>query len=51
MASPPYSPYLAPADFSLLPKLKRVLKGNRFSDLEDINSSVEKKIRHSCSGF
>jgi hypothetical protein len=31
---PPYSPDLAPADFWLVPKLKSVLKGKRFSDFE-----------------
>jgi hypothetical protein len=37
----PYSPDLAPADFWLFPKLKSVLKGKRFSDVEDIKSSVK----------
>jgi hypothetical protein len=30
----PYSPDLAPADFWLFPKLKRMMKGQRFSDAE-----------------
>jgi hypothetical protein len=38
----PYSPDLVPDDFWLFPKLKSVLKGKRFSDVEDINSSVKK---------
>jgi hypothetical protein len=38
----PYFPDLAPADFWLFPKLKSVLKGKRFSDFEDIKSSVKK---------
>jgi histone-lysine N-methyltransferase SETMAR len=42
MDHPPYSPDLALADFWLLPKLKSVLKGKRFSDVEDIKSSVKK---------
>jgi hypothetical protein len=33
---PPYSPYLAPCDFWLFPKLKTALKGHRFSDIADI---------------
>jgi hypothetical protein len=33
---------LAPADFWLLPKFKSMLKGKRFSDVEDIKSSVKK---------
>jgi hypothetical protein len=37
-----YSPDLAPADFWLFPKLKSVLKGKRFLDVEDIKSSVKK---------
>jgi hypothetical protein len=36
MDLPSYSPDLAPADFWLFPKLKSVLKGKRFSDVEDI---------------
>jgi histone-lysine N-methyltransferase SETMAR len=31
---PPYSPDLAPCDFSLLPWMKKTLKGKRFSGLE-----------------
>jgi histone-lysine N-methyltransferase SETMAR len=42
MGHPPYSPDLAPADFCLLPELKRMLKGKCFSDVEDIKSSVKK---------
>jgi hypothetical protein len=39
---PPYSPDLVPTDFWLLPKLKKcVLKGKRFSDIEDTKSSVK----------
>jgi transposase len=47
----PYSPDLAPAHFWLFPKLKSMLKGNRFSDLQDIKSFVKKIQRHSCSGL
>jgi hypothetical protein len=36
----PYTPDLAPANFWLFPKLKSVLKGKRFSDIEDIKLSV-----------
>jgi hypothetical protein len=42
MDHPPYSPDLAPADVWLFPELKSVLKGKRFSDVEDIKSSVRK---------
>ena len=37
---PPYSPDLAPADFCLFPKLKAVLKGNFFEDVETIQRNV-----------
>jgi transposase len=48
---PPYSPDLAPADFWLFPELKSVLKAKRFSDLEDIKSSVGKKFYRHSSRF
>jgi hypothetical protein len=41
MDHPPYSPDLAPAHFSPFPKLKSVLKGKRFLDVEDIKYSVK----------
>jgi hypothetical protein len=44
MDHPPYCPDLATADFWLFPELKSVLKGKRFSDVEDIKSSVKKKL-------
>jgi len=41
----PYSPYPAPADFYLFPRLKSALKGRRYSDATDIieNATVELK--------
>ena len=33
LEQPPYSPDLAPCDFFLFPKLKRVMKGTRFPDV------------------
>jgi hypothetical protein len=42
MDHPPCSPNLAPADFSLFPKLKSVLKGKRFLNAEDNIYSVKK---------
>jgi hypothetical protein len=42
MDHPPYSPDVAPADFWLFTKLKSVLKGKRFSDVEDIKLSVKR---------
>jgi hypothetical protein len=47
-----YSPDLAPTDYWLFSKLKSVLKGKSFSDIEDVKLSAKKKIEtHSCSGF
>lgn len=42
---PPYSPDLAPADFFLFPRLKSVLKGARFSDVDDIQESVTSVLK------
>jgi histone-lysine N-methyltransferase SETMAR len=38
---PPYSPYLAPCDFFLLPKIKMTLKGRRFNDVEEIQAESQ----------
>jgi hypothetical protein len=43
MDHPPSSPDLDPADLWLFPKLRSVLKGKHFSDIEGIKSSVKKK--------
>ena len=37
---PPYSPDLAPNDFFLFPKIKEVLKGKNFDDIEDIKANA-----------
>ena len=42
---PPYSPYLAPADFLLFPKLKSSLKGRRFRTLEEIEQNSIRDLR------
>jgi hypothetical protein len=34
----PYSPYLAPNDFRLFPKIKSALKGRKFKDIENIQN-------------
>ena len=36
MPQPPYSPDMAPCDFFLFPKIKRTLKGRRFTAKDDI---------------
>jgi hypothetical protein len=33
-----YSPDLAPSDFLLLPKIKEILKGSHFDEIDDINN-------------
>jgi histone-lysine N-methyltransferase SETMAR len=38
---PPYSPYLAPSDFCLFPKLKLFLAGQRFSSNQEAIVAVE----------
>jgi histone-lysine N-methyltransferase SETMAR len=38
---PPYSPDLAPSDFSLFPKLKLFLAGQRFSSNQEATAAVE----------
>jgi len=37
---PAYSPYLAPSDFLLFPKIKEILKGRHFGDIDDIRSNT-----------
>ena len=40
----PYSPDLAPCDFFLFPRLKKVLKGHRFEATEDIKRNSTKTL-------
>jgi hypothetical protein len=37
---PPYSPELALSDFFLFPKIKEILKGRYFDDIDDIRSNT-----------
>ena len=39
---PPYSPYLAPVDFFLFPKLKSTLKGRHFDTFDEIQKNLTK---------
>jgi hypothetical protein len=42
MEHPPYSPDLAPSDFFFLfPKIKEILKGRHFEDIDDIRSKYD----------
>ena len=42
---PPFSPYLAPADFCLFPKLKSSLKGRRFQTVEEMEGNSIRDLR------
>jgi len=42
LQQPPYSPDLAPCDFFLFPRLKKVMKGRRFEATEDIKRNSTK---------
>ena len=45
LAHPPYSPDMSPPDFDLFPKLKIDMRGVRFSTLEELSTSVTRRIR------
>ena len=45
VAHPPYSPDLAPCDFSLFPKLKAKLCGHKFQNLEDLKVAALRELR------
>jgi len=42
---PPYSPYLAPADFFLFLKLKSSIKGRQFQTVEEIEENSIRDLR------
>ena len=42
---PPYSPYLALCDFFLFPKVKEIIKGVRFLDMEAIKKAVTTELK------
>jgi len=44
LQQPPYSPDLAPCDFFLFPRLKKVLKGHRFEATENIQRNSTKTL-------
>lgn len=45
MPQPPYSPDMAPCDFFLFPKLKRPMKGRRFSSIEEIKAESLRMLK------
>jgi hypothetical protein len=42
---PAYSPYLAPNDFFLFPKIKEILKGRHFDDIDDIRCNTKAALK------
>ena len=45
MPQPPHSPDMAPCDFFVFPKIKRVLKGRHFTAIDDIKSASLNQIK------
>ena len=48
---PAYSPDLAPSDFWLFPKLKKFLKGQRFSTDDEVENATRKCLEDQPSDF
>lgn len=48
---PPYSPDIAPCDFSLFPKLKLRLRGRRFQSVDDIQAATDVVLKSFDSSF
>ena len=42
---PPYDPDLAPVDFFLLPRVKAVIKGVRFAEVNAIRKQIKQNIK------
>jgi transposase len=42
---PPYSPDLAPSYFFLFPKIKEILKGRHFGDIDAIRSNMTAALK------
>ena len=45
LEQPSYCPDLAPCDFFLVPKLKKVIKGTRFQDSEAIKTTMTRELQ------
>ena len=41
----PYSPDLTPCDFFLFPRIKKVLKGKRFADVEEVKKKTTETLK------
>lgn len=44
MPQPPYSPDMAPCDFFLFPKIKRILKSHCFTSIDEIKSASLREL-------
>ena len=42
---PPYSPELTPSDFVMFPQMKKVLKGKRFGDVEEVKQETAETLK------
>ena len=42
---PAYSPDLAPSDFFLFPKIREILNGRHFNDVDDIRSNTMAAVK------
>ena len=42
---PAYSPDLVPSDFFLFPKIKEILKGRHFDDIDDIRNNTTTALK------
>ena len=42
---PPYSPDLTPCDFFLFPRMKKVLKGKSFADVEEVKRKMTEALK------
>jgi transposase len=45
MGHPPYSPDLAPCDFYLFPKVKNIMRGVHFVDVDTIKRETTKPLK------
>jgi transposase len=45
LGHPPYLPDLAPSAFLLFPKIKEILKGRHFDDIDDIRSNTTAALK------
>ena len=51
LRQPPYNPDIAPCDFWMFPKFEMALKGNRFDDIETIQSNATRELKALASNL